>query len=82
MPLARNLLHVRAMRRRSRFLRRFLFAGAILGALRLLLPLYVERRVLAVFDDLEDFKLAFEDIDLALWRLAYEIEDARLYREG
>lgn len=64
------------------FLRRFFIVFAILGALRLALPMLVEAYVNSTIDGLEGYDGEIVDLDMNLWRGAYEIEGLRLVKEG
>jgi hypothetical protein len=66
--------------------RRWLFAcGAVVALLVLahaLLPLVLERYVNRVLDRNETYTGRVEDVDVALWRGAYRIDDVRIDKRG
>jgi len=59
---------------RPRFLQVFLVTLAVLIAGRLVLPLFVSNYVLTVLNRLPDYRATIDDLDLNLWRGAYELE--------
>lgn len=56
------------------FLRLFLALAAILLAVRLALPCALRRHVVQVLNEVPGYRASIEDLDLNLWRGAYEIE--------
>jgi hypothetical protein len=64
----------RRWRKRRSFLGLFLAFTALLLLIRLLLPHGIERYVLHVLNGLPGYQASLEDLDLNLWRGAYEIE--------
>jgi hypothetical protein len=67
---------------RSRTLWAFLIAFAILVGVRAALPLLIERQVNAELAELKGYSGRIEDVDLNLWRGAYEIEGIRIVKTG
>ena len=67
---------------RKRTLWAFGIAFAILVGVRAALPLLVEREVNRELSDLKGYSGKVEDIDLNLWRGAYEIEGIRIVKTG
>jgi len=60
------------------FARRFLIVLAVLGSVRLALPAGVRAYVNRTIGDLEGYEGEIDDLDLNLWRGAYEIEGLTL----
>jgi hypothetical protein len=67
---------------RSRKLWVLVAVAAVLVAIRAALPIFVERYVNKQLAQLEDYSGHIADVDLNLWRGAYEIEGIRIVKTG
>lgn len=63
-------------------LRTFLIVFVALVGLRMLLPIGVRAYVDRQLDRIPEYEARIGDLDLNLWRGAYELEDVQLFKEG
>jgi hypothetical protein len=85
MRFAPDLRQTSTLSRRARglrFARTFAVVFVLLFALRLALPSLVRRYVSDVLAGAQGYTATIGDLDLNLWRGAYELTDVALHREG
>lgn len=69
-------------RKRRRAWPTFVVVVAVLVCLRAAMPVAVRGWVDAKLDAIPEYEAEIGDIDMNLWRGAYEVEDVRLFKEG
>jgi hypothetical protein len=72
--------HPRARARARRFLITYLVVLLVVGVLRMSLPTLLERYVNDVLGEINGHRVSLRDVDINLWRGAYEVEDLRIVR--